>query len=463
MTTGSTAVPERAPLSRVLLSFILCVAALAGGFGGCTYLAGLKQPPAVRAPEARRFNVEVFQVERADVQELILGFGTAHADREVVLSAQVAGEVLQIHPRLRVGESMEPPHVSVNAAGESQRQDGDLLVSINPETYQEKLEQVEGRIAEAEADLDRLKQVAVNLDRLLERSQADFEDSKSEYQKIVGLRDKGIATDSDVRRAQLELRQYERANVTNRNEHDLLPIQRIQTQRRLESLQNELKLARLDLQRTTVRPPFAGHLSQVHVEKGQYLKPGDPLVTLVDNDVVEIPVAVTLDDYARLLPEIQAGRPPVAAIAPHETAAPVWQGAVVRAAPQADEHSRTVMVFVHVENREQATPLLPGTFVHVRIDGPILTQRILIPRDAVLNSRGFVIRDGKAEPRTVTIARTLNALAEITQGLEPGEKLALSNLDSLYDGARVTARAGRTFDEELARMRTPVVRKISNP
>ena len=277
------------------------------------------------------------------------------------------------------------------------------------------------------------------------------------------LRKQGVNTDSDLRRAQLDLRQHEKGLVQSTNDNDLLPVRRELIQRRIESHEADLKLEEIELARTSVRPPFAGNPEQpVHVEIGQYVRVGDPLVTIIDDAIVEVPLSLTLDDYAKLIPDIQERKFPVVELAENESASARWTGRVVRLSPKADEHTRTAMVYVRVDNTQQKTPLLPGTFVQARIEGPVLKQAKVVPRDAVLHGKALVDRDGIVQARDVTITRTLQNLAVIDHGLEPGDNLVLTNLDVLYDGAKVRASVTRTLSEELVSQRSQSAKFIDD-
>lgn len=448
-------------LRQYSTSIILSVLALSAGFGVSHGLTLLKKPPVLRQPVERTYNVEVFEVQSLDLREMVRGFGTSQPDREVVLSAQVAGEVTLIHPQLKVGQAIHA--MSRTAAGEPDESSGDLLVQIDSTSYQARVDQGRRQLAEDQAEMQRLQQEEINLDRLHKTIAADFDDSKREYDKAQLLRKQGVNTDSDLRRAQMELRVHEKTLVQSNNDRDLLPVRRELIQRRHSSHESTLKLAEIELTRTSVRAPFDGIISKVNVEAGQYVRVGDPLVTITDQRIVEVPLPVTLEDYARLLPDVLERRFPVAELAENERAAPRWKGRVVRVSPKADEHTRTAMVFVQVDNSQQASPLLPGTFVQARIEGPILKRAKLVPRDSVLEGKAFVEKDGVIQQRTINIARTLYNLAIVESGLEPGERIVLTNLDVLFNGAKVKPTVTRNLAEELTRQRSPSARLIDNP
>lgn len=455
-----------APLTfgRVLKSIILSCIVLGVGAAVSYGLAQLRKEPEQRSPETRRYNVETFSATALDLQEIINAFGTAVAENEVVLSAQVSGEVREILPQLKIGLHVVSGSnsVSTDSEVETRKSDasskGDLLLQIDPSTYEEKVAAAKHRLDEDQSELARIVQEKKNLERTHEKIEADIEDARQEFQKVDELRKKGISTDSDVRRAQMELRQHEKAKILNANERDLLPVRRDQVLRRIESHTAELNLSQLDLQRTFVRPPIDGILSAVQVQRGQYVKVGEPLLTVTSLNHVEIAVPVTLEDYAKILPNVLERQFPTVELAENETARPRWKGVVVRVAPKADEHTRTANVFVGVNNAEQATPLLPGTFVHARINGPILKHIVAVPKDAVLNGKAMIDLKGSVIQRPVTIRRHLNGLALIDSGVEIGDQVILTNLDVLFEGAQVVSTTERTIEEELDRPRTKSAR-----
>lgn len=432
------------------------------GGTGFVVLASLKTPPKTVDYQVRQFAVDVFKAERSTIRHNLMAFGTARAERTVVISAQVAGRVVATVPELRVGLAVEGPAVKPGTEDQPTRDNTTTLVQIDPRMYEERVVQVENRIGETRLELERLAQEELNLDRLRNRIDADLADSLLELKKSTNLREKNISTDSDVRRAQMDVRQYEKLAVQNENEKELLPVRRATIERKLESLENELKLARLDLEHAAIAAPFKGRVSKVSVELGQYLKPGDPLLELVDLNVVEVPLSVTLDDYAFIAAEVERGTLPKVALADNESALPRWQGEIVRVAPVADEQTRTVKVFARVDNAPQTSPLLPGTFVHARIAGPVLNNTVLVPRDAVVGDQVFLARGPVAKKVSVSTGIILQSLVAITAGVTAGDAIIMSNLDALSDGASITVRSEGTLEAELARQRVVIAQKLAD-
>ena len=435
----------------------LCLLALLLGGGSYAGLASLREVPARRAVEAKVFNVEVFEVQRANLREIVRGFGAATAEREVVYSAQVAGEIASVSRRLKVGEAVSGPEFFPNdpiADSGSRLTQGEILLAIDPEVYHERLTQADNAVAEAQAEIQTLAQREKNNTRLLDTSRRNYATAKADHERMERLAKDGTVTTNQLTLSQLEERRYERTLIEAENEHSLFAAQHRQLQKRVERLETERKLAAIDVKRTEVRTPFSGVLTEVHVEKGQFVQPGTPLYRVTQIDSVEIAIPLHSLDFARIAELVLAGEQPTVRLAENEVAGTRWTGRVVRISPEADSAMRTIDVFVEVDNRDVALPLLPGSFVQARIDGPILRDAMVIPRGAVIGSdpestRVFVERHGVAVSIPVTVSRRLEGQAFIASGLSPGDRVVLTNLDALRDGASVEVQATTSIADSV--------------
>ena len=106
--------------------------------------------------------------------------------------------------------------------------------------------------------------------------------------------------------------------------------------------------------------------------------------------------------------------------------------------PSADPGSRTFQVRVVIPNPDGQ--VRSGMFARVGFQkGERLG--ILVPASALVK-RGqldgvYVITGGRAHLRWVRLGKTFGARTEVISGLEPGDVVALTELDRLEDGGRV--------------------------
>ena len=443
------------------------LALLLGGvvFGG---LASMRKPPARRPVPEKIYNVEVVAIEPLDLQEIVSGFGTARAEHDVQYSAEVAGVVRSISPRLKVGEHVTGPgFVDASAAQELngvqqyQQTSGELLLSIDPDSYQQRLVQADAGIAEAQAEESRLAQEEKNAQRLLEKAERDFDESRKEHDRMEMLARDGTVTQSQVTASLLEMRRYEQMRIETQNVMSLFPDRRAQVQTRLLRLGAERRLAAIDVARTEVRAPFSGVLSEVSVEKGQYVQPGTSLFRVTNIDRIEIAVPLHPLDFATLAALIRAGEQPRVELAENEQIHARWTGRVVRLSPQADRKTRTIDVFVEVDNRGAALPLLPGLFVQTSIGGPLINDAAIVPREAIVwnnpqSGRVYVADNGRVREVAVQIARRLEGIAFLVEPLPAGTEVIVTNLDVLKEGSAVSVQTVTSLDGYVAKQRSIV-------
>jgi len=433
--------------TSLLLHATLCLGVLAAGGAIFAGLASLKQTPATRAPARPTFNVTVFDVEKADLREILIGFGTVVAEHEVEYSAQVEGEVVEVSPLFKAG-------VRVDATARSDNQPDDPLLVIDPEQYIEHLTQQEIALAEASAQQKLLNRRKENSRLLLAQATVDEQAAKTEFDRTSESFAKGVATKSELNNARLEYSRYQNVLLERQNESRLFPAQEEVLAQQILTLNTQIRLAGIDVGHTRIQAPFSGVLSHIHVEKGQLVQKGSPLFHVTNLDTVEIAVPLHAMDAAKLHDQLKHGHQPAVSLALNETTQAMWQGHVTRIAPQADELTRTIDVFVEVTNTPDSLPLLPGTFVQARISGPLLKNVLAIPRDAILgyeatSGRVFVVQNGTVEARTVSIDRKLEGMAVVTEGLAPGEQLLLTNLDVIRIDSAVTVQAHHSLSDEL--------------
>jgi membrane fusion protein, multidrug efflux system len=118
-----------------------------------------------------------------------------------------------------------------------------------------------------------------------------------------------------------------------------------------------------------------------------------------------------------------------------------FAGVIVAINPSLDSASRALQAIVGVRNPEGF--LRPGMFGDARVVLPTEGRRgLTVPAEAVTDavggaSRVFVIRDGHAESRVVTIGTRGEGFVQVVEGLQDGEDVAIAGLDKLTDGASV--------------------------
>ncbi len=197
--------------------------------------------------------------------------------------------------------------------------------------------------------------------------------------------------------------------------------------------------AEINLERTSVRAPFAGRIADLRVVEGQYMGPGNELLTVVDLDPIKVEVQV-LEAEIGYLTEGRRASVTFAAF-PGET----FSGRISTINPVVDPETRTGRVTVLISNPRGR--IKPGMYARVSLDATYFPDRILVPRTAILEKDRrtmlFVFEDGRAKWRYVTLGLENDTQVEIvaneeTSMVEPGEIVLVDNHYYIIHDAPVT-------------------------
>ncbi|CAN5575849.1 efflux RND transporter periplasmic adaptor subunit [soil metagenome] len=204
----------------------------------------------------------------------------------------------------------------------------------------------------------------------------------------------------------------------------------------LSTAQTQVDQAQKSLGDTVVYAPISGYVSERTADLGEYISPSIPnskIATIVRTSVLRMKIDV---------PEQNIGQVAVGqGISLQTSAYPdrSFAGTVVRMSPSLNPTSRVLVVEAEVEN--VGGLLKPGQFATVRITQGKAKPTVMIPASAVRaegeTNKVFVIKDGRAQERTVKVGILENDLIEIQTGVQEGESVATSNVNVLYDGVAI--------------------------
>jgi RND family efflux transporter MFP subunit len=413
--TGSSGV-----IGKLLLVGLLLISLIGGGWW---IFSGRKNPNDQKAGAAASARADVTPAAPQPVEvttaaaisrELprsIEVVGALAADEEVVVGAQIAGEIS-----------------SLNVDFGSYVTQGQVIAQIDQRDAKLKVEQAEAALKQTMARLGMKEpesfSIEQNADVRVAKSQLDW--ARLDLDRAQALVEKG-----DIARSQFDLA------VTNHNSAQARYQATLDAARQqlalVEQQRAALNLARKAVADTVVRSPISGAVKEKHVARGAYVGVGNKLVTLVRVN----PLRLRAD-----IPESSAAAVRVGQTMTLTTEAlpdRTFTGRVARIGASLDERTRALTVEATVANPNNL--LRPGMFAKSQL---ILSQRgsaIMVPQNAVVRIAGlakvFVIENGKAIERIVKTGVTDGAMVEITEGVSAGEMVATNNLDKLQTGSPV--------------------------
>ncbi|MEH6584483.1 MAG: efflux RND transporter periplasmic adaptor subunit [Halioglobus sp.] len=367
--------------------------ALAACLGVATLVMVSKPTLEPEPYQAQPITVRVTIVKAKTEHLVIKSQGTVQPRSQTELIPEVSGRVTWISPALVDGGSFDA---------------GELLLRIDDADYDNAVQRITARVDRTDVE-------------------ADF--AKDELQRLQRLHDQQLASQSQLDSA----KRASRVAAAN-----------------LVESRADLDQAKRDLERTNLVAPFKGLVREEHVDQGQFIARGNSIGTIYATDFVEVRLPIAPDQMAYVgLPVVRRGqipadiRPPVTATAVFGSIKLEWTGELIRTEAQIDERSRMgygVARFKNMASETEQTISAPvGLFVQASIRGREVEQVVRLPRSVIRDNNQVLIvdEDNRLHFREVSILRLEHDEVLIDAGLEDGERVCLSPMQTVVEGMRV--------------------------
>ena len=370
--------------------------------------------------------VEMATAEFRLIKSSILASGTLAFREQIELTPEVIGQVVRVHV-----EESDP--VSR----------GDLVITLDPKTYQAQVDQASART--------RMQAIAIERQRLLiENLEERYARQKSMFERKLVDEDSFERLENELSLARVDLRSFQES---------------------LSQSQAALNQAEELLAKTLIRSPIDGIVIQIDVEAGETVIAGttnipgstmmviaDPSETLTEvrvdeADIAQVEIGQQADIYAAAYPDT-ALRGTVQSIA-----------AVARQTP--GQQSLSFLVKILLDEQDDLK-IRPGMSVRADIYTQSAEETLAVPIQAVLFDEDtdegdededtqagdqayvFLVEDGKAVRRDVRTGLSSDADQEIVEGLEKGDRVVSGPyrvLRHLRDGESVEEIEAEDGDE----------------
>ncbi|HEV2455699.1 MAG TPA: efflux RND transporter periplasmic adaptor subunit [Verrucomicrobiae bacterium] len=386
--------PERPSGFRPWMA-IVAGAVLLGG-GGILWWHTRTDPVAIQTVIARD------AMAGGDTDHSVLNSsGYVTARREATVSSKVTGKVVSI----LIEEGMKVTN-------------GQILARLDDSNVRAALDVARAQLLSSEAAVD--------------ETRANLKQANADYQRVSELAKQKISSQSDLDQAEAAAKSL---------------------QAHLEWQESQIAVARSqvdqsqqDLEDMTIRAPFDGVITTKDAQPGEMISPVSAgggftrtgIGTVVDMKSLEIDIDVN-ENYIN---RVEAGQPVMATL----DAYPDWKipCKVIAIVPTADRDKSTVKVRVGFNQLDPR--ILPDMSVKVSFqndneNGASAQRAVLVPKSAVVEQDGrdvvFVVQDGRAERRAVTVNDTQDDNSSLGAGVAAGEKVVANPPVNLKDGMAV--------------------------
>jgi RND family efflux transporter MFP subunit len=292
---------------------------------------------------------------------------------------------------------------------------GQLLFEIDPRPFQAALDQAEGQLAQAKAQLTNAEAVQVRTQLDVERYAPLAKEQAASQQDLDNATQNNLAAKATVATAQAQIKTAEAA----------------------------LETAKLNLDFTRLTAPISGIAGQAQLQVGALVTTSGAAVTTVSTlDPIRDYFTVSEQDYLQLQKQFSTSdkqRWKLQLILADGTTYP-HEGTFYFAGRAVDQNTGAIQLAALFPN--PGNVLRPGQYGKVRAVVRIETGALLVPQPAVTELQGsyqadVVGTDGKISIRPVAVGDRIGTMWIIKEGLKPGERVVAEGQQGLRPGMLV--------------------------
>jgi RND family efflux transporter MFP subunit len=354
-----------------------------------------KRPPQP-APVVSGVQTETVHLESAP--QLYQAVGSIHSANTAILAAQLAGTVREIH---------------VQAGDRVQR--GQLLAVLDDRSARAQVQGAEAGVTEAvqgDAEVEQALQAAI---------------ANRKFAEATFNRYKGLLAKNSLSRQEFDGAES-RFQAALANERSI-EARKQQIMARQQQARSQQDSAQTVLSYSRIVAPMDGIITAKSVDVGTLVMPGTPVLTVEDTARYRLEASLP-EEY---LVHAQAG-----ATVSVSTEEGQFEGRIAEVVPAADVTSHTFLVKIDLPHDCHCRSGEYGQASFAIGEA----KQLALPKSAVvehgeLQGVFVVTPDGLVEYRLVKTGKTFGNRVEILSGLAAGEKVAISQIDRLRDGARV--------------------------
>lgn len=362
--------------------------------------------------DIKRSDIRIAVAEIGAIENTLTAVGELQPEFEQVITSPIAAVIQQVY--LNEG--------SIVKAGEKILELDKELTRLNFEKQKDQLDLKRNSVVKLQLDLDKsfydlkindsIKAFRINA------LQADVENAKRLFKAGGGTRETIEQTENNLKIAQLEKRQLEN---DIRTRQAIMQTSIRETQISASIQEKELRTFERKLQQSNILTTRAGVLTFVNKNLGQNVNEGEVLAKLADLSSFKLIGSIS-DNYAA---QIHIGMPVLVKLNDS-----IMRGSLAQIYPSVQNNVMTFEVALDSKSNAAFRPKMK-TEVFIVTDS---RRNILRVANGPAFKGGsvqevFILRkDGKAERRTVKIGLTSFDFVEITEGVQKGETVIISDL-----------------------------------
>ena len=474
--------PQHQTRTNTIQTIFLILFTLGMGFAGGQWWAAHRQTaPASSAEESksRSIPVKLMSMSPTSLQETSEFVGTLEAEQAVEVRSEVEGRINQILVEagdfVASGQAIarlnsNELETNLRAAQANLVQARARLAELEAGSRPEEIAQAQAKLMEAQAELEdaqsgsllaEINQAVSQVDAILaaqklaEKRVDRFQSlnkqgaiSQDEFDELLSEK---TTTEANLKAAERRLEQLEKNRQAEINlrravvEQESQALQRLRNGNRPEEIQQaeaavaesvaQVRRYEVLLQEMMITAPFFGMIGDVLMKQGDYVRPGDIVTTLTENQQLELRLPIPIERKS----DLKLGLPVKIQDSQGQN---LGVGQISFISPTVNQASQTILAKATLNQENQV--LKDGQFVKAIVVWNQRQNQIVIPLTSIIfqGQQQFVyIAEGNesltAKKQSIQLGLIQGDRAEVKTGLQPGQKLIISGIQRLSDGVEI--------------------------
>jgi RND family efflux transporter MFP subunit len=409
------------PRSRKIWLWGILTVLLAGGGFVVWRSLGNDQPAAAQAPPPIPTKVQT--IESGQVRSTDDFVGKLEAQERVSLQPQIEGRIDRVFVASGDRVTQGTPILSLSL--DKTRADVSSAVAV--------VNSNRSAVLTAEAEL-----ASTQADRV--KAASDVKLQQMQFKRTESLVSQGAQARQQLDIARNNLETAIAALDAADKQVNASQAQVNQAQSNVEQAQAEVASTQVDLNQKQVVAPIDGIVDDFPIKVGDYVTVGQTLTAIIKNDVLDMQISVPSNNLAQL----RVGLP--VELLDANTGKQLTRGSISFISPQTNADAQSILVKARFKNGDGK--LQDGQAVSSRI---VWNQQpgILIPTEAINRIGGqsfvFVVEEDRSKEKPqlvvhqkpVKLGDVQNDRYPVLEGIEAGDRVAISNILKLRDGAPI--------------------------
>lgn len=190
----------------------------------------------------------------------------------------------------------------------------------------------------------------------------------------------------------------------------------------------------VSLKNTVITAPMSGVVREVGCNPGDFAVAGKPVAIIDDLSRLTVKVNISESDLSK----IKKGTPVLLTAAGVENKIPAK---VTKVLPDINPQTRIGEVEIDAGKPQKGTQIILGTSVRTEFVTKVSEDGYMVPQGAIKQLTSgpvlYKLEGGFVQEVPIETGISSNSQVQVTEGLKESDKVAVSNIDKLYDGAKV--------------------------